>query len=294
MLKYKIIVFALFFFSSAYNQVEATSYSYFSDIGHYYLFKKDTLKALKIYDSIFKIYPQNNYPNSKLLYDIGRRKEALITYRKLCKSGINKQFFKEYYEYNKMSIPEKESIDVAFNYFESNKDIRKINFLDSLIVLDQKIRMESDNTLSHSEIIAQQIIVDTSIFNSVYSEIKQHGWPTYQEIGIDGYNMIDILILHGMRYYNEDEEIFRFFQNELKQKIINGEYSDLGYAQNYDEYLEWVKKEGQYYGSFIDENNYIHTDYSIHELNEHRKPIGLGPIEHYLEMKYARIIPAKK
>lgn len=80
----------------------------------------------------------------------------------------------------------------------------------------------------------------------------------------------------------------------MKQKIINGEYSVLGYAQNYDEYLEWVKKEGQYYGSFIDENNYIHTDYSIHELNEHRKSIGLGPIEHYLEMKYARIIPAKK
>ena len=292
----KIIIIFIFtvLVNTTFSQENNFSYNYHSDIGDYYLYKKDTLKAIKIFDSIYSLYPNFSYPNSKLLYDVGRRKEALVTYEKLCKSGISKQFFKEYYEYNDMSSPEKESIDDAFNYFENNKDIRKCKFIDSLLAIDQKVRIETDYTLTESEIIAQQEKVDRIIFNSLYNEIKLNGWPTNQEIGIKGYIIIDILILHGMRYYSEDEEIFQFFHYELKKKINTGEYWSLAYAQNYDEYLEWVKHEGQYYASFLDENNLIHTKYSITEINTHRKSIGLGPIEQYLEMKGAKIVRTKK
>jgi hypothetical protein len=265
-------------------------FNYYSDIGNYYLFKKDTLKAVKLFDSIQNLFPDLRYPNPKIIYDLGRKKEALRSYEMLCESGIYKDFFKEYYEYDKLSKQEKRQVDKAFLRFEKNKNVRLCNLLDSLINLDQKVRMELDYSLPDSIMISQLQKVDTPNFNCLYREIKANGFFKIEDIGRRGYNCIDFMIQHGMRYFDEEDTLFQFFQIELKKEIIYGEYNILGFAQNYDQYQEWIQKKGQYYGSYFDENNLIHTDYSIPELNEHRKSIGLGPIEHYLEMKGGRLV----
>lgn len=296
LLSIKNLNFVVFFFFtygltfSSLAQKDKIIYNYYAEIGNYYLFKKDTINAIKLFDSIQKLFPDLSYPNAKILYDIGRKKEALRSFEMLCESGIYMDFFKEYYEYDKLTKQEKKRVDKAFLRFEKNKNQSYTYFLDSLMELDQKVRMELDYSLPHSVIVEEQSKVDTCLFNSLYRKIKENGWPTIKDVGIPGYSQINLLVLHGMRYYDEDDQLFQFFQVELKKKISSGEYFSLAFAQNYDEYCEWIQHKGQYYGSFLDENNLIHTDFSISELNEHRKSIGLGPIEHYLEMKGGRIV----
>jgi len=289
--KYAVIflyTFGITFSSLA--QEDKIIYNYYADIGNYYLFKKDTIKAIKLFDSIQNLFPELGYPNAKIIYDKGRKKDALRSYEMLCESGIYMDFFKEYYEYDKLGKQEKKRVNKAFLRFEKNKNQSYNYFLDSLMELDQKVRMDLDYLLPDSVLISQLQKVDTCLFNSLYRKIKECGWPSLQDVGIPGYSQIDFLVLHGMRYFEEEDELFHFFQVELKKKISSGEYFSLGYAQNYDEYCEWILHKGQYYGSFLDENNLIHTDFSISELNEHRKSIGLGPIEYYLEMKGGRIV----
>jgi len=292
--KYAVIFFYTFGITfSILAQEDKIIYNYYTDIGNYYLFSKDTIKAIKLFDSIQNLFPKFGYPNAKIIYDKGRKKDALRSYEMLCESGVYMVFFKEYYDYEKLGKQGKKRVDKAFLRFEKNKNQSYTHFLDSLMELDQKVRLELDYSLPDSVKIAQLQNVDTSLFNSLYRKIKECGWPSIQDVGIPGYSQIDFLVLHGMRYYNEEDELFQFFQVELKKKISSGEYFSLGFAQNYDEYCEWIQRKGQYYGSFLDENNLIHTDFSISELNEHRKSIGLGPIEHYLEMKGGRIVETK-
>ncbi len=109
--------------------------------------------------------------------------------------------------------------------------------------------------------------------------IEEKSFPSFSQIGVEGYRYLYLILLHGL---TENDSDWDFFQKELLTAIKNGHFLPDSYTRIVDRRLIWGKNMPQLYGSFNWKDDKVTAFNEIEDIkhvDERRISIGLLPLQ---------------
>ena len=185
---------------------------------------------------------------------------------------------------------EAELMSLLETQHDSNVDFKEAFFLDSLYIMDQKIRSHSyklklltgthefDDNIPFS--IPEDYIsssTDSTNLIAIIKYLEEHDIPGYSKYGKHASRLVPLIINHTM-----DTTLYAQFLPRFKEQCLKGEMEWIQYINLYDRYLKLSGKPQEYGTQWVnrDESSVVLYDHiEAEKLNAKREEIGLQPID---------------
>jgi len=141
----------------------------------------------------------------------------------------------EYYQLLKDSMPYFKEIHLN----SINKGYKQI--IDSLYFIDQNVirnvkHVKGDYNLEHLKIPKNKYDLDTLVFQELLVSIEKYGFPSEENIGLEGYEKALIIVHHNFRKKTSEP-----YHSIVINAVFNGGYLPADFEGMYEQYNMWHK-----------------------------------------------------
>jgi len=155
--------------------------------------------------------------------------------------------------------------------------VDSLNYLDQWIVRGVLSAKVGNYQIDKKSLPENRYDLDTAIWNRLLLAIDTWGFPSEQEIGLQGYQNVSIIILHNARMPENES-----YKGMLKEALLRGEYEPYDYAKMVDQSRLFQKENTFYFvGGKGMEAMLQFSPEERQAIDKRRAEIGVKPLSAY-------------
>ncbi|MCW8897780.1 MAG: hypothetical protein OQJ96_04170 [Flavobacteriales bacterium] len=249
---------------------------------------------LSLYESNENQFPDGYFTLAKALYLCGDKKESYRYFELgIKKQGVPIKFYKKL-EVDSLfsnqliqdSFFQKIITDSTNLYveYENSLNVELKNAIDSLFVIDQKVRNNRENYTNFEEFTLELGKIDSSNLYAIKKLINEHEFPNQLNIGRSSSDFMTMMF-HTLSFDDNYKE-WKYYFNKIKKNMLrSGGYGGGHYYMFFvdESYLNSKKyKEHQLYGTWFDyKTNEIYPIIDIKDVDKRRNKMGQKSLYEY-------------
>lgn len=249
---------------------------------------------LSLYESNENQFPDGYFTLAKALYLCGDKKDSYRYFELgIKKQGVPIKFYKKLETdslFSKQLIQDScfQKIIIDFPNFyveyENSLNAELKNAIDSIFVIDQKIRNNRESYTNFEEFTQELGKVDSSNLFAIKKLIKKHGFPNQLIIGRSSSDFMTMMF-HTLSFDDNYKEWNYYFNKIKKNMLKSGGYGGGHYYMFFvdESYLNSKKhNKQQLYGTWHDyKTKEIYPTIDIKNVDKRRKKMGQKSLYEY-------------